>query len=276
MKKNCAGGAIAAHQRATSRSQHRAKAHSRARRRRHPGRSHARIPRGHRSPCSEQRFGTTEPAALRLFRSHRRHLDRIDHRRRPRLRHDVDAARLYRTGACTYGLGAKVFCRPGFGLVVPKFPAQAAADGARQALGADTTLDSDRIRTGLMIMTKRLDTGSPWPLNNGGRGNYAAQDGALRLTQVVRASTAAPTYFAPEEIAIPRARRLGGRRRLRRRRRHPVQRSGAATPDAGGAAGPRLPLAERARIGCCIISVGTGHYRAGGRMRRGSSTNPRP
>jgi uncharacterized protein len=53
-----------------------------------------------------------------------------------------------------------------------------------------------------MIMTKRLDTGSPWPLNNGGRGKYAAQDGALRLTQIVRASTAAPTYFAPEEIAI--------------------------------------------------------------------------
>jgi len=53
-----------------------------------------------------------------------------------------------------------------------------------------------------MIMTKRLDTGSPWPLNNGGRGKYAAQDGALRLTQIVRASTAAPTYFAPEEIVI--------------------------------------------------------------------------
>ena len=53
-----------------------------------------------------------------------------------------------------------------------------------------------------MIMTKRLDTGSPWPLNNGGHGNYTAQDGALHLTQVVRASTAAPTYFAPEEIAI--------------------------------------------------------------------------
>ena len=74
-----------------------------------------------------------------------------------------------------------------------------ALDGA---LGADTTLDSDRIRTGLMMMTKRLDTGSPWPLNNGGRGRYAAQDGALRLTQVVRASTAAPTYFEPERIKI--------------------------------------------------------------------------
>ena len=99
-------------------------------------------------------------------------------------------------------LGAQVFVPTGFGLVAPKFqagPLQAALD---RALGADTSVDSDRIRTGLMIMTKRLDTGSPWPLNNGGHGRYAAQDGALRLTQVVRASTAAPTYFDPERIKI--------------------------------------------------------------------------
>ena len=99
-------------------------------------------------------------------------------------------------------LGAQVFVPTGFGLVASKFqagPLQAALD---RALGADPSVDSDRIRTGLMIMTKRLDTGSPWPLNNGGHGRYAAQDGALRLTQVVRASTAAPTYFDPERIKI--------------------------------------------------------------------------
>jgi hypothetical protein len=99
-------------------------------------------------------------------------------------------------------LGAQVFVPTGLGYVAPKFqagPLQAALD---RALGADTTVDSDRIRTGLMVMAKRLDTGSPWPLNNGGHGRYAAQDGALRLTQVVRASTAAPTYFDPERIKI--------------------------------------------------------------------------
>jgi uncharacterized protein len=101
-----------------------------------------------------------------------------------------------------YGLGAKVFVPTGLGIVVPKFQTQALQAALDRALGADTTLDSDKIRTGLMIMTKRLDTGSPWPLNNGGRGRYAAQDGALRLTQVVRASTAAPTYFDPERVEI--------------------------------------------------------------------------
>src|SRR6185437_4041885 len=97
--------------------------------------------------------------------------------------------------ALYYGLGTKVFVPTGLGLVVPKFQTQALQTALDGALGADTTLDSGRILTGLMLMTKRLDTGSPWPLNNGGRGKYAAQDGALRLTQVVRASTAAPTYF---------------------------------------------------------------------------------
>lgn len=108
-------------------------------------------------------------------------------------------------------IGASVFQQGRFGKLLPdslqgklapKFPSEPLQAELDRQLGADTTLDSDKVLTGLMIMTKRLDTGSPWPLNNGGRGKYAAQDGALRLTQIVRASTAAPTYFAPEEIAI--------------------------------------------------------------------------
>jgi uncharacterized protein len=108
-------------------------------------------------------------------------------------------------------IGASVFQEGRFGKLLPaslqgklapKFPSEPLQAELDRQLGADTTLDSDKVLTGLMIMTKRLDTGSPWPLNNGGRGKFAAQDGALRLTQIVRASTAAPTYFAPEEIAI--------------------------------------------------------------------------
>jgi hypothetical protein len=105
----------------------------------------------------------------------------------------------------------KVFQQGGFrrllpealqGKFAPKFPFEPLQVELDRQLGADTTLDSAKILTGLMIMAKRLDTGSPWPLNNGGRGEFAAQDGALLLTQIVRASTAAPTYFAPQEIPI--------------------------------------------------------------------------
>jgi hypothetical protein len=88
------------------------------------------------------------------------------------------------------------------GILAPKFPSGPLQKALDAQLGADTTLDSDRIRTGLMIMTKRLDTGSPWPLHNHPNARYAKQDGNLRLTQVVRASTAAPTYFEPQIMEI--------------------------------------------------------------------------
>jgi uncharacterized protein len=88
------------------------------------------------------------------------------------------------------------------GILAPKFPSLPVQRALDAQLGADTTLDSDRIRTGLMIMTKRLDTGSPWPLHNHPDARYARQDGALRLSHVVRASTAAPTYFEPQTINI--------------------------------------------------------------------------
>lgn len=101
-------------------------------------------------------------------------------------------------------IGKSVFDRSFFrkGILVPKFPAEPLKVALDQRLGATTSLDSDDIRTGLMIMTKRLDTGSPWPLNNHPNAPYAEQDGKLRLTDVVRASTAAPTYFEPQEIKI--------------------------------------------------------------------------
>jgi uncharacterized protein len=88
------------------------------------------------------------------------------------------------------------------GIFVPKFPAERVRAALNASLGSDTALDSDRIRTGLMIMTKRLDTGRPWPLSNHPGGRYALEDGKLLLTQVVRASTAAPTYFEPEQMSI--------------------------------------------------------------------------
>jgi uncharacterized protein len=101
-------------------------------------------------------------------------------------------------------LGPKVFNSGGLRipLLAPKFPSGPLQDLLNQKLGTDTTLGSDKVRTGLMIMTKRLDTGSPWPLHNHPNGRYAAQDGALNLPEIVRASTAAPTYFDPEQVAI--------------------------------------------------------------------------
>jgi patatin-like phospholipase/acyl hydrolase len=80
------------------------------------------------------------------------------------------------------------------------------AEGLQSALGPDTTLGSDKIRTGLCIVAKRADTNSIWPVINHPRGKY--YDGATSknkdflLWKVVRASTAAPTYFAPQLMDV--------------------------------------------------------------------------
>ena len=80
----------------------------------------------------------------------------------------------------------------------------------------DRRLDSPDLITGLCVVTKRLDTGSPWILANNSRAPYwntVAADpvtGAkghtgncqYRLSNLVRASTAAPHFFDPEVLAI--------------------------------------------------------------------------
>lgn len=101
-------------------------------------------------------------------------------------------------------LGPEVFKQPRLHipLLTPKFPAAPLRQLLNERLGSDTTLDSNRVCTGLMVMTKRLDTGSPWPLHNHPNDPYAAQNGALNLAEIVRASTAAPTYFEPEPVDI--------------------------------------------------------------------------
>ncbi|MFM7550942.1 MAG: hypothetical protein ACKO8I_19175, partial [Cyanobacteriota bacterium] len=89
---------------------------------------------------------------------------------------------------------------------------RAALAGYLQAnLGASCRMgDGERLRTGLLIVTKRFDTGKPWPIGNNPAARYfSAPPGSTvianryyPLFQVVRASTAAPTFFEPEGIAI--------------------------------------------------------------------------
>ncbi|MDH5540908.1 MAG: patatin-like phospholipase family protein, partial [Rhizobacter sp.] len=76
-----------------------------------------------------------------------------------------------------------------------------------KALGADTTLGSPGLRTLLMMVMRNASTDSPWPISNNPFAKYnalARKDCNLRLPlwQLVRASTAAPTYFPPEVITI--------------------------------------------------------------------------
>jgi hypothetical protein len=68
-------------------------------------------------------------------------------------------------------------------------------------------LDDPGIRTLLMMVLRNATTDSPWPLSNNPWARYnstARPDCNLKLPlwQLVRASTAAPTYFPPEVVEI--------------------------------------------------------------------------
>ncbi len=69
------------------------------------------------------------------------------------------------------------------------------------------TLGSQALRTYLLLILRNATTDSPWPLSNNPEAKYndsARSDCNLNLPlwQLVRASTAAPTYFPPETITI--------------------------------------------------------------------------
>ncbi|HYK21454.1 MAG TPA: patatin-like phospholipase family protein [Pyrinomonadaceae bacterium] len=58
------------------------------------------------------------------------------------------------------------------------------------------------IKTGLCVVVKRADTGSTWPLINHPSAAYYDENAGMLLRKVIRASTAAPTYFEPETIDV--------------------------------------------------------------------------
>jgi patatin-like phospholipase len=82
--------------------------------------------------------------------------------------------------------------------------------GEIEKIVGDLELQSDRLITGMCVVTKRIDTGSPWILANNPAAPYwedgDGHDGNkhYRLANLVRASTAAPHYFDPELIPINR------------------------------------------------------------------------
>jgi patatin-like phospholipase/acyl hydrolase len=87
------------------------------------------------------------------------------------------------------------------------------ANKLKQELGADTTLGSDRLRTILMMVMRNASTDSHWPIWNNPKAKYnlrVRENGSPRndcnldipLWQLVRASTAAPTFFPPEVVTF--------------------------------------------------------------------------
>jgi patatin-like phospholipase/acyl hydrolase len=62
--------------------------------------------------------------------------------------------------------------------------------------------DSGRVKTGLCIVTKRADTNSVWPLINHPGGVYFPLNKNYLLKDILRASSAAPSYFVPQLLEV--------------------------------------------------------------------------
>ena len=73
----------------------------------------------------------------------------------------------------------------------------------KERFGETTTLGSGKLRTNLLVVSKNVTQGATWFFTNNPKGKYFANNRGLPLWQIVRASTAAPTYFPPQTIAVP-------------------------------------------------------------------------
>jgi hypothetical protein len=108
-------------------------------------------------------------------------------------------------------LGPRIFKKSRFRLLGwhAKFDAKRLMKELANVIG-DRRLDSDDILTGLCIVLKRMDTGSAWIVMNNPRSAFweTPADRSfignqhLPLANLVRASTAAPSFFDPELIEI--------------------------------------------------------------------------
>ena len=72
---------------------------------------------------------------------------------------------------------------------------------------SDPTLGSDALRTLLLVIMRNATTDSPWPISNNPAAKFNQRDRSdcnldIPLWQLVRASTAAPVYFPPEEVRV--------------------------------------------------------------------------
>jgi hypothetical protein len=88
-----------------------------------------------------------------------------------------------------------------------KYDAEHFARRLQEVFGAKTTLGSPSLRTLLLLVLRNATTDSPWFLTNNpdAKFNDRSFSGCnldLPLWQLVRASTAAPTYFDPEVITV--------------------------------------------------------------------------
>ena len=83
------------------------------------------------------------------------------------------------------------------------YPSGPLEERLKDVFGEDTTLGSGKVRTNILVVAKNVTLGTTWFFTNNPKGKYFANNRGLPLWQIVRASSAAPTYFPPQKISVP-------------------------------------------------------------------------
>jgi len=99
-----------------------------------------------------------------------------------------------------------IFTRAGIlDLVRARYDEEGIERVLRREFGEDRTLGSPDLRCLLLLGLRNSTTGSPWPVSSNPAGRYNQGPGSnleIPLWQLLRASSAAPTFFVPEEVAV--------------------------------------------------------------------------
>jgi hypothetical protein len=83
------------------------------------------------------------------------------------------------------------------------YPAEPLEGHLKEVFGENTTLGSAKLRSQILIVCKNATLGTTWFFTNNPKGKYYSTNASLPLWQIVRASSAAPTFFPPRKIIVP-------------------------------------------------------------------------
>ncbi len=84
-----------------------------------------------------------------------------------------------------------------------KYPSGPIEQHLKDKFGEATTLGDPRLRAMVLLVTKNATLGNDWFFTNNPKSRFFANNAKIPLWHIVRASSAAPTYFPPHAFDIP-------------------------------------------------------------------------